>query len=67
MPAHFVIYDDDDSLTLLHGQYPEYSRRDLSRYGKMISRAKDYGSSGRVMQYVSGQFGSGSARYVRVV
>ncbi len=40
---NFTIYDDDDSLTLLHGLYPEYKRKDLAPYMKAVSRAKDQG------------------------
>ncbi|MFO7731745.1 MAG: UvrD-helicase domain-containing protein [Spirochaetia bacterium] len=40
--SNFSIYDDDDSLTLLHSLYPSYKRRELSTYNRMISRAKDY-------------------------
>lgn len=38
----FTIYDDDDSLTLLHGLYPSYRRSELKPYIRSISRAKDY-------------------------
>ncbi|HDQ15160.1 MAG TPA: DNA helicase UvrD, partial [Sediminispirochaeta sp.] len=41
--GNFSIYDDEDSLTLLHSLYPKYKRRELSPYARMISRAKDYG------------------------
>lgn len=37
----FTIYDDDDSLTLLHSLFPQWKRTDLSGYAKAISRAKD--------------------------
>ena len=40
---NFTIYDDDDSLTLLHGLYTEYKRKDLSPYMRTISRLKDQG------------------------
>src|SRR6056297_523369 len=43
--SNFSIYDDDDSLTLLHSLYPSYKRRELSTYNRMISRAKDYALS----------------------
>jgi len=39
---NFVIYDDDDQTTLLHGALPQYSRSDCSRFVKAISKAKDY-------------------------
>ncbi len=38
----FTIYDDDDATSLLSGLTEKISRRDLSRYSRMISRAKDY-------------------------
>ncbi len=38
----FTIYDDDDSLTLLHSIEPGRKKNDLKRYARMISRAKDY-------------------------
>lgn len=41
--SNFSIYDDEDSLTLLHSLYPRYKRRELSPYSRLISRAKDYG------------------------
>ncbi len=37
----FTIYDEDDSLALLHSLFPNYKRTDLSPYCKAISRAKD--------------------------
>ena len=42
MSSSFTIYDDDDSLSLLHSLYPEYKRNDLKQYMRWISRAKDY-------------------------
>jgi DNA helicase-2/ATP-dependent DNA helicase PcrA len=42
MNSGFSIYDDEDSLTLLHSIYPDYTRKELSPYARMISRAKDY-------------------------
>ena len=39
----FTIYDDDDAITLLRSIYPEENRGALTRYYRMISRAKDYG------------------------
>ena len=41
--SNFSIYDDEDSLTLLHSLYPRYKRRELLPYARRISRAKDYG------------------------
>ena len=38
----FTIYDDDDSLTLLHSLEPGRKKADLKRFARMISRAKDY-------------------------
>ena len=40
--SHFSIYDDEDSLTLLHSLYPRFKRRELVPYNHLISRAKDY-------------------------
>jgi len=39
----FTIYDDSDSLTLLHTIYPHWKRNELKPYVKAISRAKDRG------------------------
>lgn len=39
----FVIYDDDDQTTLLHGALPQYNRSECGRLVQAISRAKDYG------------------------
>jgi ATP-dependent DNA helicase UvrD/PcrA len=38
----FTIYDDDDSLTLLHSTQESRKKQDLKRFNRMISRAKDY-------------------------
>lgn len=38
----FTIYDDDDSLTLLHSTQNSRRKQDLKPYVRMISRAKDY-------------------------
>jgi DNA helicase-2/ATP-dependent DNA helicase PcrA len=43
MNSNFTIYDDEDSLTLLHSLYPKFKRNELSPFIRMISRAKDYG------------------------
>ena len=42
LPSRFSIYDDEDSLNLLHSLYPEYKKTDLKPYANRISRAKDY-------------------------
>ncbi|MGM0432885.1 MAG: ATP-dependent helicase [Spirochaetota bacterium] len=39
---HFTIYDQDDSITLLHSIYPNYKRRELKPVADWISRAKDH-------------------------
>ncbi len=38
----FSIYDDDDTVSLLRTIYPDEHRGTLSRYARLISRAKDY-------------------------
>jgi DNA helicase-2/ATP-dependent DNA helicase PcrA len=45
MNRSFHIYDDDDMVTLLHTIYEERKRRELRRYAKLISLAKDYALS----------------------
>jgi DNA helicase-2/ATP-dependent DNA helicase PcrA len=40
---HFVIYDDDDSLALLKGLYPNLPNGELKKHAFSISRAKDDG------------------------
>ena len=42
LPARFSIYDDEDSLNLLHSVFPEYKKNDLKPFARKISRAKDY-------------------------
>ncbi len=42
LDRNFVIYDDDDSVTLLKSLYDERTRKELGRYAQFISRAKDY-------------------------
>jgi DNA helicase-2/ATP-dependent DNA helicase PcrA len=42
MSSRFTIYDDDDAVTLLRSLYPDYNRRQLAVFSRMISRAKDY-------------------------
>jgi DNA helicase-2/ATP-dependent DNA helicase PcrA len=42
MNSDFSIYDDEDSITLLHSIYTEFTRKELTPYARMISRAKDY-------------------------
>lgn len=37
----FSIYDDDDSLALLKGLYPDLPRQEIKQYSRWISRAKD--------------------------
>ena len=43
LDPNFTIYDDDDSVTLLHGTAPELTRADCGRLASRIARAKDYG------------------------
>lgn len=38
----FTIYDDEDSLTLLHSLFQKYKRVELKPFVKSISKAKDY-------------------------
>ena len=42
LQQRFSIYDDDDSLSLLHSVFNDYKRKDLKPYARWISRAKDY-------------------------
>jgi len=42
LQQRFSIYDDDDSLSLLHSVFNNYKRKDLKPYARWISRAKDY-------------------------
>ncbi|MBN1685598.1 MAG: UvrD-helicase domain-containing protein [Spirochaetales bacterium] len=42
LDKNFVIYDDDDSVTLLKSIYEKRTRKELGRYAHLISRAKDY-------------------------
>ncbi len=42
LDPRFTIYDDDDSLSLLHACFESVPRRELKRYCRFISRAKDY-------------------------
>ena len=42
LDRNFVIYDDDDSVTLLKSIYSDRTRKELRRYAHFISRAKDY-------------------------
>lgn len=42
LPSSFSIYDEDDSLSLLHSLYEQRKKRDLKQYVHWISRAKDY-------------------------
>ncbi len=41
LPSGFSIYDDEDSLVLLHNLFPEYKKSDLKPFARRISRAKD--------------------------
>jgi len=41
LSENFTIYDDEDSLTLLHSLYPSFKRVELKPYTRSISRAKD--------------------------
>ncbi len=43
LDSNFVIYDDDDSSTLLHAAMPQYTKKECSRFFSAIARAKDYG------------------------
>jgi DNA helicase II / ATP-dependent DNA helicase PcrA len=42
LDPHFTIYDDEDTLTLLHTLETGKKRRELAPYARLISRAKDY-------------------------
>jgi len=42
LAADFTIYDEEDSLSLLHRLYPSYRKNELKPYINAISRAKDY-------------------------
>lgn len=42
LQQRFSIYDDDDSLSLLHSVFSDYKRKDLKPYTRWISRAKDF-------------------------
>ncbi|HSV56915.1 MAG TPA: UvrD-helicase domain-containing protein [Magnetospirillaceae bacterium] len=43
LDPNFTIYDDDDSVTLLHGTAPELTRAECGAWASRIARAKDYG------------------------
>ena len=43
LDSNFVIYDDDDSTTLVHAALPHYTRNECSRIASSIARAKDLG------------------------
>ncbi len=43
LDSNFVIYDDDDSASLLHAALPQYTKKECSRFCSAIARAKDYG------------------------
>ena len=42
LDPHFTIYDDDDSVELLSACFESEQKRELKKYARMISRAKDY-------------------------
>ncbi len=42
LPPRFSIYDDEDSLNLLHSLFPEYKKNELKPFSRKISLAKDY-------------------------
>ncbi len=42
LDPNFRIYDDDDSISLLKSLYDSTPKKELSRYSRLISRAKDY-------------------------
>lgn len=42
LAEHFTIYDDEDSVTVLHSIYPDHKRKELKPIARWISRAKDY-------------------------
>ncbi len=41
LSPEFTIYDDEESLALLHSCFPRYRKSELKRYQKAISRCKD--------------------------
>ncbi|MDA8427350.1 MAG: UvrD-helicase domain-containing protein [Treponema sp.] len=43
LDPNFVIYDDDDSTTLLHAAFPQYTRSECGRIASALARAKDLG------------------------
>jgi len=43
LDPNFVIYDDDDSTTLLHAAFPQYTRSECGRIASAVARAKDLG------------------------
>jgi DNA helicase-2/ATP-dependent DNA helicase PcrA len=43
LQSHFSIYDEEDSLALLHSLYPNREKRQLASLAFSIGRAKDYG------------------------
>lgn len=45
LSSSFSIYDEDDSLSLLHSLFEQRKKRDLKQYIHWISRAKDYALS----------------------
>ncbi|MGO8695227.1 MAG: ATP-dependent helicase, partial [Rectinemataceae bacterium] len=43
LDSNFVIYDDDDSTTLVHAAFPQHTRRECAQIASTIARAKDLG------------------------
>ncbi len=43
LDSNFVIYDDEDSASLVQAILPNLSKPDCRRYANLIARAKDYG------------------------
>lgn len=43
LDSNFVIYDDEDSATLVHALLPDLGKPECRRYASLIARAKDYG------------------------
>ncbi len=41
LSPEFTIYDDEESLALLHSVFPKYRKSELKRYQRAISRCKD--------------------------
>ncbi len=43
LDSNFVIYDDEDSTTLVHAVFPQHTRRECAQIAASIARAKDLG------------------------